>query len=118
MQLSGGNFPRWELYWGQLPEGIIVWEAIALGGYCPGEGEQLLGGNCPVSYLTLIFEKNLKVLITQFKVRLSPFKKICVVCLIESPLEMMKNAFSFILKALLKIFKFLSRPFGHLGKTV
>ena len=38
-----------------------------------------------------------------------------VICLIESPLKMMKNAFHFILKALfvLKIFKFLSRPFGH-----
>ena len=117
MQLSGGNFPRWELYWGQLNRGIIVWEAIALGGYCPREGEQLPGGNCPVPYLNLIFEKNVKVLITQFKVRLSPFKKICVVCLIESPLKMMKNAFYFILKALLKIFKFLSRLFGHLGKT-
>ena len=31
----------------------------------------------------------------------------------------MKNAFYFILKALfvLKIFKFLSRPFGHVGKA-
>ena len=43
-----------------------------------------------------------------------------VICLIESPLKMMKNAFYFNLKALfvLKIFKFLSRLFGHLGKTV
>ena len=43
------------------------------------------------------------------KVRLSPSKKICVVCFIESPLTMMKNAFYFIIKALfvLKIFKFL-----------
>ena len=33
----------------------------------------------------------------------------------ESPFEMMKNAFSFILKALfvLKLFKFLFRLFGH-----
>ena len=32
---------------------------------------------------------------------------------------MMQNAFYFILKALsvLKIFKFLSRPFGHVAKT-
>ena len=39
-----------------------------------------------------------------------PPKKICFICLIESPLKMMKNAFYFILKALLvpKIFKFLS----------
>ena len=37
-------------------------------------------------------------------------KKICFICLNESPLKMMKNAFYFILKALfvLKIFKFLS----------
>ena len=40
------------------------------------------------------------------KVGLSPSKKICVICLIESPLKMMKNAFYFILKALfvLKLF--------------
>ena len=59
------------------------------------------------------------MLINSFKVELSPSKKICVICLIESPLEMMKNAFYFILKALfvLKIFKFLSRLFDHVGKT-
>ena len=46
-------------------------------------------------------------------------KKFCVISLIESPLEAMKNAFYFILKALfvLKIFKFLSRLFGNVGKT-
>ena len=46
--------------------------------------------------------------------------KKCVICFIESPLKMMKNAFYFILKALfvLKIFKFLSRLFGHVEKTV
>ena len=40
-------------------------------------------------------------------------------CLIENPLKMMKNAFYFILKALfvLKLFKFLSRLVGHVGKT-
>ena len=54
-----------------------------------------------------------------FKVGLSPSKNICVICLIESPLKMMKNAFYFILKALfvLKIFKFLPRLLGHVGKT-
>ena len=53
------------------------------------------------------------------KVGLSPSKKICVICLIESPLKMMKNASYFILKALFvpKLFKFLSQPFGHAGKT-
>ena len=52
------------------------------------------------------------------KVGLSPLKKDCVICLIESPLKMMKNAFYFILKALfdLKIFKYLWL-FGHVGKT-
>ena len=55
----------------------------------------------------------------ELKVGLSPSKKICVICLIESPLKMIKNAFYFILKALfvLKIFKLFSRLFGHAGKT-
>ena len=50
---------------------------------------------------------------------LSPFQKNCVLCVIESPLKRIKNAFYFILKALfiLKIFEFLSRLFGHLEKT-
>ena len=45
--------------------------------------------------------------------------KTIFVCFNESPLKMMKNAFHFILKALfvLKIFEFLSRLFGHEGKT-
>ena len=43
-----------------------------------------------------------------FKVGLSPSKKIYVICVIESPLKMMKNAFYFILKAffILKILIF------------
>ena len=46
-------------------------------------------------------------------------KKICFICLIENPLKITKNAFYSILKALfiLKIFKFLSRLFGHVGMT-
>ena len=54
-----------------------------------------------------------------FKVGLSPSKTNCVICLIESPLKMMKSAFYLILKAVfvLKIFKFLSRLFGHVRKT-
>ena len=54
-----------------------------------------------------------------FKVVLSPSKKNCVICLIESPLKMMKNVFYFILKVLfiLKIFTFFPRPFGHVRKT-
>ena len=45
--------------------------------------------------------------------------KIYVICLIESPLKVIKNAFYFILKALfvLKIFKFLSWLFGHVEKS-
>ena len=61
-----------------------------------------------------------RVYIGQFvKAGLSASKKLCVICLIESSLKMMKNAFYFILKALfvLKIFKFLWRLFGHVGKT-
>ena len=47
-------------------------------------------------------------------------KKIYGICLIESPLNMMKNVFYFGLKALFvfKIFQFLSRHFGLIGKTV
>ena len=58
-------------------------------------------------------------LLHKLKVGLSSSKKICVICLIESPLKMMKNAFYFTLKALfvLKIFKFLSQLFGHAEKT-
>ena len=53
------------------------------------------------------------------KIGLSPSKKICIIWLIKSPLKMTKNAFYFILKVLsiLKIFKFLSRYFGHVWKT-
>ena len=42
--------------------------------------------------------KLLKLLV---KVGLSPSKESCLVCFNESPLKMMKNAFYFILKALL-----------------
>ena len=47
-------------------------------------------------------------------------KKVCMICFIKSPLKLMKNAFYFISKALfvLKIFKFLSWLFGHVGRTV
>ena len=46
-------------------------------------------------------------------------KKTSVICLIETPLQIIKNALYFILKALfvLKIFKFLSRLFDHVGKN-
>ena len=52
--------------------------------------------------------------------RLSPSKKNCVICFVESPLKLMKNAFYFILKThfVLKIFKFLSQRFGYLGHLV
>ena len=56
-----------------------------------------------VSVLVLIISK------VCFKVGLSPSKKVCVVCLTESPMKMMKNIFYFILKAffVLNISKFL-----------
>ena len=64
------------------------------------------------------FQWNFKISSEQLseEIGFSPSKKICVICLIESPLKM---AFYFILNALfvLKIFKFLSRRFGHVGKT-
>ena len=65
----------------------------------------------PKSYWSI-----LKVIL---KVGPSPSKKNCFICFIESPLNIMKNAFYFILKAffVLKIFKFLSRLFGHVEKT-
>ena len=61
----------------------------------------------------------LNPLFCYFKVGLSVSKRISIVCLIESPLKMMKNAFYFILKVLfvLKIFKILSRLFGRVEKT-
>ena len=51
-------------------------------------------------------------------IRKKSFRKICGICVIESPLKMMKNVFYFIVKALfvLKIFNFFSRHFGHIGK--
>ena len=57
--------------------------------------------------------------VNTYKVGLSPSKKGYVICLIKSPLKMMKNAFYFILKALfvLMIFNFLSWFFGHVQKT-
>ena len=47
-------------------------------------------------------------------------KEVCVICLIESLLKMMKNAFYFNLKApfVLKIFLFLLRLFSHVGKLL
>ena len=58
--------------------------------------------------------------ILEFNIEPSPSKKTCVIFLTESPLKVMKIAFYFILKALivLKIFKFLSRLFGHVSKRL
>ena len=52
------------------------------------------------------------------KVGLSPSGKNCVICFIESPLKIMKNAFYFILKALfiLKIFKVFVMTFWSCSK--
>ena len=53
------------------------------------------------------------------KVEFPRSKKIRFICFNKDPLKMRKNAFYFILKALLipKIFKFLSGLFGHVEKT-
>ena len=55
-----------------------------------------------------------------FKVGLLPSKKKCFIYFNEDSLNIMKNVFYFILKALFvfKIFKFLSWPFGHAEKAV
>ena len=67
-------------------------------------------------FLNQLINTNVNV---NIKVGLSPSKKNGVICLIESPLKMMKNAFYFILKALfaLKLFKFLTRLFDHVRKA-
>ena len=69
---------------------ILLWDALS--------ENKLKPSMAPLT--TLIFKKKL-------------------VCVTESPLKMMKNAFYFILKALffLKIFKFLSWLFVHIEKT-
>ena len=72
------------------------------------------------SFLLLqIFIVSIALSMGKIKVGLSTSKKIYVICVTESPLKMMKNAFYSILKAffVLKIFKFLSQLFGHVGKT-
>ena len=55
----------------------------------------------------------------RIKVGLPTSKNILFICFNESPLEMMKNVFYFILKVLfvLKTFKFLSYHFGHVEET-
>ena len=52
------------------------------------------------------FHKKVACYLHVLNVGLSPSKKICVICLIERHLKIMKNAFYFILKALfvLKVF--------------
>ena len=54
-----------------------------------------------------------------FKVMLSPSKKNCVICFFEHPVNIMKNAFYFILKALfvLNIFKGTIHPYYYLMKN-
>ena len=76
---------------------------------------------CNKGFLSHNYRKTsvLGSLFNKVEVGLSPSKRFFAACLTENPLKIMKNAFYFILKALfvLKIFKFLSRLFGHLGKT-
>ena len=66
--------------------------------------------------------ESINVLIKLFsQSQILTFQINCIICLIESPLKVMKNAFYFILRAvfILKIFTFLSRRFGskNVGKT-
>ena len=65
-----------------------------------------------------VFSRFSVSLASMVKVGLSASKNICVICFDKSPLEMMKSAFYFILKAffILKIFKFLLWLFVHVGK--
>ena len=68
-----------------------------------------------------VWHKSLKEIhAAQIKFGLSPSKKVCFLSPTESPLNLMKNGFNFILKAffVLKICKFLSQIFGHVGKTI
>ena len=69
--------------------------------------------NCLISFFITERLKWLFITITLFKVGLLRPKNIYVICLTESPLKMMKNAYNFILNALfvLKIFMFFSRLF-------
>ena len=62
---------------------------------------------------TLVRKRNPMVTSLKFDSHLGG--RVCFICLNESPLQMMKNAFYFILKALfvLKIFKFFSWFFGQ-----
>ena len=71
------------------------------------------------NYYLLLLEAKSKLIKFGIKVGFSPSKKNRVICFIESPLKMVKNAFYLILKALfvLMMFKFLLRLFGHVGKT-
>ena len=91
---------------------------------CLPEAEQFL--NPPpldtttalVSVFSLIFNCNLAYQNNPLKSDSHLPKNLCIICLIESPLKVMKNAFCFVLKTLfvLKIFKFWSRPFGRVEK--
>ena len=67
---------------------------------------------CLILFVTVLF-------IGMVKVRRLPSNKNCFICFNERSLNMMKNAFHFILKALniLKIFNFFSWLFTHVEKT-
>ena len=91
------------------------------GNQCTSEKSVKLEGNNIDNNLS--FDEHLSSLCpktsNQLKVGLLPSKRNCFIWLDESLLKLMKNAFYSILKALfvLKIFEFLSWPFGHIEKT-
>ena len=70
-------------------------------------------------YLKVTIETFSKLQFSGFKVGPAPSKKFFINCFNDSSSKSMENAFYFILKALfvLKIFKILSCPFGHVEKT-
>ena len=83
-----------------------------------GLSEHKIGLNTPINNISLpayvfcFIEKKAPMVEQDFFLLKSNshLPKKCVICCIEGPLKMMKNAFYFILKApfVLKIFKFLS----------
>ena len=71
------------------------------------------------AFIHLHNENSLNFTEINLKVKLSPSKKICVICFSEALLKMIKNAFYFMLKALLvlNIFSsFYHDFFGHAEK--
>ena len=93
----------------------ILWEKLMF--------EFILSNSTSCRPVTLLNVTLLKRMYFLFQLKLKSYshlpKKSLFTCFDEILLKMMKNAFYFILKALSfrKIFKFLSRQFGHVEET-